>query len=81
MLADLLYRELADRLKGFGRAGPGRLFRKFVDASGIVEVTATEVIVYLGKRAHNPLLKEAGLTKPTPPVPWLGGRSVQVDCP
>src|SRR5271166_2368131 len=28
---------------------------------------------FLSKRAHNPLLKEAGLTKPTAAVPWLGG--------
>ncbi len=81
VLADLLYRSLADRLKGFGRAGPARLFRKFVDTPGFVEVTAKEVIVRLGKRAHNPLLKEAGLTRPTPPVPWLDGRSVRVICP
>src|SRR5208283_4335451 len=27
----------------------------------------------LSKRAHNPLLKEAGLTKPTGAVPWLRG--------
>ncbi len=27
----------------------------------------------VSKRAHNPLLKEAGLTKPTAAVPWLGG--------
>jgi transposase len=81
VLADLLYRNLADRLKGFARAGPARLFRKFVDTPGFVEVRATEVIVRLGKRAHNPLLKEAGLTRSTPPVPWLGGRSVRVTCP
>jgi hypothetical protein len=81
VLADLLYRSLADRLKGFARAGPSRLFRKFVDTPGFVEVTAREIIVRLGKRAHNPLLKEAGLTKPTLPVPWLQGRSVSVICP
>ena len=81
VLADLLYRSLAERLRGFARAGPSRLFRKFVDTPGFVEITATEVIVRLGKRAHNPLLKEAGLTKPTPPVPWLQGRSVRVICP
>jgi transposase len=81
VLADLLYRNLAARLKGFGRSGPARLFRKFVDTPGLVEVTATEVIVRLGKRAHNPLLKEAGLTKPTAPVPWLAGRSIRVICP
>src|SRR5208282_730870 len=35
----------------------------------------------LSKRAHNPLLKEAGLTKPTAAVPWLGGRLVRLACP
>jgi transposase len=81
VLADLLYRRLAERLKGFGRTGPARLFRKFIDTSGLIEITASEVIVYLSKRAHNPLLKEAGLTKPTGPVPWLGGRAVRLECP
>jgi transposase len=81
VLADLLYRRLADRLKGFAQAGPSKLFRKFVDTSGVVEITAKGIIVRLNKRAHNPLLKEAGLTQPTRTVPWLGGRCVQVVCP
>jgi transposase len=79
--ADLLYRRLAERVKGFARTGPARLFRKFVDTSGIIAITASEVLVPLSKRAHNPLLKEAGLTKPTRAVPWLGGRSVRLACP
>jgi transposase len=81
VLADLLYRRLAERLKGFGRTGPLRLFRKFVDTSGDIKITANEVVVRLSKRAHNPLLKEAGLTEPTQPVPWLRGRSVRLVCP
>ncbi len=81
VLADLLYRSLAERLKGFARAGPARLFRKFVDTPGVIEIMAEGVVVRLSKRAHNPLLKEAGLTKPTRPVPWLGDRSVRLACP
>jgi transposase len=81
VVADLLYRSLAERLKGFARAGPARLFRKFVDTPGVIEVRADGVVVRLSKRAHNPLLKEAGMTKPTRPVPWLGDRSVQLVCP
>jgi transposase len=81
VLADLLYRGLAERLKGFARAGPSRLFRKFVDTPGVIEITAKGVVVRLSKRAHNPLLKEAGLTRPTRAVPWLGGRWVQLVCP
>jgi hypothetical protein len=81
VLADLLYRRLAERLKGFARAGPSKLFRKFIDTAGTIEIAPHGVTVYLSKRAHNPVLKEAGLTEPTPPVPWLGGRSVRVVCP
>jgi transposase len=81
VVADLLYRSLAGRLKGFERVGPARLFRKIVDTPGDIAITKDGVIVRLSKRAHNPLLKEAGLTKPTPPVPWLGNRSVHLACP
>jgi transposase len=81
VLADLLYRKLADRLNGFSRAGPSKLFRKFVDTPGTIEITAQGVIVRLNKRAHNPVLKEAGLTRPTRAVPWLGGRCVHLECP
>jgi transposase len=81
VLADLLYRGLAERLKGFAQAGPSKLFRKFVDTPGTIEITAKEVIVRLSKRAHNPLLKEAGLTQPTRAVPWLGGRCIHLVCP
>jgi hypothetical protein len=80
VVADLLYRGLAGRLKGFARVGPARLFRKFVDTPGDIEITPGGVLVRLSKRAHHPLLKESGLTKPTPPIPWLGGRSVQLTC-
>jgi transposase len=81
VLADLLYRGLAERLKGFAQAGPSRLFRKFADTPGTIEITAKGVMVRLNKRAHNPLLKEAGLMRPTRAVPWLGGRYVHLMCP
>jgi transposase len=79
--ADLLYRELGRQLKGFEKASPHKLFRKFVDTTGSVEIEEDKVIVRLVKRAHNPVLKEAGLTGPTPPVPWLGNRPVVLQLP
>jgi hypothetical protein len=81
VLADLLYRGLAERLKGFAQASPAKVFRKFVDTPGVIEITAGGIVVRLSKRAHNPLLKEAGLTEPTRAVPWLGGRCVRLECP
>ena len=81
VVADLLYRGLAERLKGFAQASPHKVFRKFVDTPGSVTITAEELVVRLSKRAHNPLLKEAGLTQRTGAVPWLAGRCVRVECP
>jgi transposase len=81
VLADLLYRELAQRLKGFDRASPQKLFRKFVDTIGSVEIEEDRVRVCLAKRAHNPILKEAGLVGLTQPVPWLGGLPIHLDLP
>jgi hypothetical protein len=81
VLAAVLYRGLAGRLKGFAQASPARVFRKFVDTPGCIEVTEHEIVVRLVKRSHHPLLREAGLTAPTQAVPWLGGRSVRIECP
>jgi transcriptional regulator with XRE-family HTH domain len=68
-------------VKGFEKASPYKLFRKFVDTTGCVEIEEDKVIVRLVKRAHNPVLKEAGLTGPTPPVPWLGNRPLVLQLP
>ena len=81
VVADLLYRMLGWRLKGFDRASPQRLYLEFIDTTGSIEVEDNRVRVRLVKRAHNPLLKEAGLCGLTPPVPWLGGRRLLIDLP
>ena len=81
VLADLLYREMARRLKGFEHASPQKLFRKFVDTPGSVKIGEDQIRVRLHKRAHNPLLKEAALADASLPVPWLQGRSVLLDLP
>ena len=81
VVADLLYRMLGWRLKGFGHSSPQKLYRKVIDTTGSIEIEAEQVRVRLVKRAHNPLLKEAGLTGLTPPVPWLAGRPLLIDLP
>ena len=51
---------------------PCALFRKFVDTPGDIEITTDGVIVRLSTRAHNPLLKEAGLDAADAPGPVAG---------
>ena len=80
VLADLLYRKLAGRLKGFSRTAHPSYFgslsiRQATSKSPRSRDRSPD------QPAHNPVLKEAGLTEPTRPVPWLGGRSVKLVCP
>jgi len=77
--AAMLYHRLASRLKGFSDSTPQKLFRKFVNTQGHIQVCEKQVVVYFEKRAHNPLLKEAGFNKPTPPVPWLNNLPVNFE--
>ena len=81
VVAAMLYQRLAARLKGFAKSTPHTLFRKFVNTPGRIEITQEEVVVYFEKRSHNPILKEAGFDKITPPVPWLNNIPVRLQLP
>jgi hypothetical protein len=74
VIANGCYRWLADKLHGFTKAKPKELYRKFVETAGRVEVAADRLIIHFDRRAHNPILREAGLDQDCPPIPWLGGR-------
>ena len=71
--AHLLYQCLGRRLKGFEACTPAKLYRKFVNTPGHVEIAGGELRVMFAKRSHNPILKEAHLDRLTPPIPWCGG--------
>jgi hypothetical protein len=71
VLANGCYRWLAKQLRGFDKAAPKQLFRKFVETAGQVEVQADRIVVHFDKRAHNPILREAALDQNCPPIPWL----------
>ncbi len=70
------YRWLATKLRGFAKAKPKQLYRRFVETGGVVEVQAERLVVHFDKRCHNPILREAALDDGCPAVPWLGNRPV-----
>ena len=75
IMAATLYRIMAQRIgREYRRATAKTLFRNLFDVSGQITLTGSEVIVELTRRAHNPLLVEAGLTDKTVNIPWLDGR-------
>jgi hypothetical protein len=76
VLANGCYRWLARHLHGFDKTAPKKVYRKFVETGGQVEVQADRIVVRFDKRSHNPILREAELDKGCPPIPWLGDRPV-----
>src|SRR5262249_260243 len=71
VLANGCYRWLATRLRGYSKAKPKQLFRRFVETGGGVEVEADRIVVHFEKRCHNPILREAALDRECPGIPWL----------
>ena len=76
VLAHGCYRWLAHHLKGFDRSAPKRVFRKFVATAGLVTIDDRQIVVRLDRRSHNPILREAGLDRQCPPIPWLNNLPV-----
>jgi len=79
LMASSLYKLLARQIgNGYEATQSRLLFRDFIDATAVVELTTQEVIVRYQKRAHNPLLLAAGFDKTKVRLPWLGGKRLQL---
>jgi hypothetical protein len=72
------YRWLASQLKGFDKAKPKQLYRKFVETGGVIEVAGDRTLrVTFDRRSHNPILREAALDRDCPTIPWLSGYRIE----
>ncbi|MGH9364872.1 MAG: hypothetical protein ACRD1B_06350 [Thermoanaerobaculia bacterium] len=79
VLGSGLYRLFAKSLRGYERAQARQIFRRFLDTTARVSVLQDGVIVRLPRRAHNPILLDAGLIGKTTPIPWWKGRSLRIE--
>jgi hypothetical protein len=77
VIANGCYRWLASKLKGFEKAKPKELYRKFVETSGRVDIGSEGIQIHFDRRAHNPILREAHLERACPPIPWLPARRLE----
>ena len=78
VIANGCYRWLASRLKGFDKAKPKQLYRKFVETGGVIDVSAGRKLrITFDRRSHNPILREAALDRDCPTIPWLRGYRVE----
>ena len=78
VLANGCYRWLAHQLHGFDLSKPKAVYRKFVETSGAVEIASgNRLVVYLDRRSHNPILREANLDKDHLKIPWLANLKLE----
>jgi hypothetical protein len=56
---------------------PKKLYRRFVETGGAVEIRPDCIQVRFDRRSHNPVLREAALDKEFLPVAWLGNQTVK----
>ncbi len=79
LMASALYRLLAARVGyGYPTAEFRKIFRDLVRATASVSIEGERIIVRFQKRAHNPMLMNAGIADETTVVPWLGGKRLQL---
>jgi hypothetical protein len=79
LMASSLYRLLGTRLgNGYEKAKSRHIFRDFVDATAFIAIDEKDIVVRFQKRAHNPLLLEAGFDKTNIRIPWLGNRRMSL---
>lgn len=79
LMASSLYRLLGTEIgRGYQTATSRHLFRDFVEATAQVQILEKEIVVQFQKRAHNPLLLAVGFDKKNVPIPWLGGKRLQL---
>jgi hypothetical protein len=76
VLANGCYRWLGKQLRGFEKAAPKQLYRRFVETAGTVLVEENRLVVQFDRRCHNPILREAALDQNPIPVPWWHGRPI-----
>ena len=74
-----IYRLFARSLRGYERVRARQLFRRFLDTTARVTVSAAEITVRLPRRAHNPILLDAGLFGRAVAIPWWQGRRLRIE--
>ncbi len=78
MIADTLYRALAQDLRRFEDNLAPTIFRKFIDMPGKVVYDGEKFIIKIRKRSHTPILMGVEKLRNPIVVPWLGNRTVEI---
>jgi hypothetical protein len=75
VIASGIYRQFAKSLRGYERAQARQISRRFLDSTARVTIAAYDkrITVTFPRRAHNPILLDAGIFGPMTEIPWRHG--------
>ena len=73
VIADTLYWQLSQQLRGFEHCDAPKVYRHFVRGSATVQMKDREIAVIYNKRAHNPILRAVPWDQFPRTLPWLDG--------
>jgi hypothetical protein len=79
VIASGIYRKFAKSLRGYERAQARQVFRRFLDTTARVTIADGLVRVQLPRRAHNPILIDAGLIGRSTTIPWWHGYKLRIE--
>lgn len=79
IVADTLYRLLADDLKRFEDCTPKTIFSDFINCRCNGEVVGDEIIIKMKKKATTPIFKSNPIFQKSYPIPWLGNKRLRFD--
>lgn len=73
-----LYRLFGQQLAGYEHAKARQLYRHFLDFPAQVKIVDGGVLVNVPKRAHNPLLLQAGIVEKKTKIPWWNNSTLEI---
>ncbi len=79
MIADTLYHRFAQDLRRFENNIAPTIFRNFINMPGKVIYDGDKFLIKIRKRAHTPILKGVEKLQTSFSVPWLDGKSMQIE--
>jgi transposase len=79
IVADTLYRLLADDLKRFEECTPKTIFSDFINCRCNGEVVGEEIIIKMKKKATTPVFKSNEIFQKSYSIPWLGNKRLRFD--
>ena len=80
LMASSLYRLFAQRIgHRYATAKSRHIFRDFIDATAQIVIRKKDVVVRFQKRAHNPLMLDAGFHETDVVVPWWEGKRLRLE--